>query len=206
MKTIISNDIYSLGCGGLLVLIAYPLFGLFEVTFYTVFLSGSIICGVLMRAGKDDLQTLMTMPISRKDYVKAKFAEMAISVVYGAVSTSAVGIFADVVKNQKLLSGSEAVTVLLNTLSVACLSVIVFSVGMAIYFKLDSLFLSVAIVVVFLVVIALPLSFVLLLEYEEPMMYKFMSMPLYFILPVVTVGVTFLMYILSCRSFEKTDL
>lgn len=181
MKTIISNDIYSLGCGGLLVLIAYPLFGLFEVTFYTVFLSGSIICGVLMRAGKDDLQTLMTMPISRKDYVKAKFAEMAISVVYGAVSTSAVGIFADVVKNQKLLSGSEAVTVLLNTLSVA-------------------------IVVVFLVVIALPLSFVLLLEYEEPMMYKFMSMPLYFILPVVTVGVTFLMYILSCRSFEKTDL
>lgn len=213
MKTVILNDIYSLDWRMLLLLSIVPIVGAidtFRVTsipIYAVFFLFCIILDFIRETHEVNCQLLMSMPISRKDYIKAKFAEITAVNVYILFGTNVIGLLLDVIIEKEMFSRREAATVLLNTLVIVCVMMIFFGIFLAVYFMTGSLFWSGITVFGLIAGIVLPVVFVLIGVYcDEPSMYNLMSTPVYIILPITAVAATIVMYFISCRAFEESDL
>lgn len=213
MKTVILNDIYSLDWRMLLLLVVVPIVGAidtFRVTgipIYAVFILFCIILDFIRETHEVNCQLLMSMPISRRDCIKAKFAEITAVNVYILFGANVIGLFSDAIIEKEMFSRREAAAVLLNTLVIVCVMMIFFGIFLAVYFMTGSLFWSSIAVLGLTAVIVLPVVFVLIGVYcDEPSMYNLMSTPIYIILPIAAVAATIVMYFISCRAFEESDL
>lgn len=197
----------------LLLLAIVPIAGAidtFRVTgipIYAVFILFCIILDFIRETHEEDCQLLLSMPISRRDYIKAKFAEITAVNVYIMFSTNVIGLFSDAIIEKEMFSHREAAAVLLNTLVIVCVMMIFFGIFLAIYFKLNSLFWSGIITFGLIAGSILPVVLVLIdAAYYEPGMYNLMSTPVYITLPIAAVAVTIVMYFISCCAFEKSDI
>lgn len=213
MKTVILNDIYSLDWYMLLLLAIVPIIGAIDtvrfmgIPIYAVFFLFCIILDFIRETHEVNCQLLMSMPISRRDCIKAKFAEITAVNVYIMFSTNVMGLILNAIIEKDMFSHEEAAAVLLNTLVIVCVMMIFFGIFLAVYFTTGSLFWSSIATIGLTAVIVLPVVFVLVGVYcEEPSMYNLLSTPVYITLPIAAVAVTIVMYFISCCAFEKSDI